>query len=183
MTGIRWDIGWGALLALSLAYFFDDTGMFAACIPAIAAHELGHIAALLHFGAHIRKVSVRIYGAKIDYSGILSYRQRAVSLAVGPAAGAMYSIFAVFALGAFGKLSALAGAVMTVFNALPILPLDGGQIVLCLAESETAQRVSLVCAAVFFVLALAALAVWGAVSPLLVAAALLVYNISDNVRS
>ena len=141
MTNVRWDIGWGAVLLLSLAYFFDDTGLFSACIPAVLAHELGHIAALRHFGANIRKVSIKAYGAKIDYSGILGNGERAAALAAGPTAGAIYSIIAYFLLGSFGKLSAAASVVMTVFNSLPIIPLDGGQIMACLLSKEKAHTV------------------------------------------
>ena len=183
MSGIRWDIGWGALLALSFAYFFDDTGLFAACIPAIAVHELGHAAALMYFGARIRKVSIRIYGAKIDYSGILGSRERAISLAAGPAAGAIYSAAAYMMPGSFGKLSAMAGAVMTVFNALPILPLDGGQILACIVDRSKAKKVSALFSVFLFAASLWMLNRYCTAAPLAVSAGLLAINIMPDVRT
>ena len=183
MTGVRWDIGWGALLLLSLAYFFDDTGLFAACIPAIAAHELGHAAALVYFGAHIRKVSVRIYGAKIDYAGILGSREKAISLAAGPAAGAIYSAAAYMLPGSFGKLSAMAGAVMTAFNALPILPLDGGQILTRIIGQSKVRKVSILASLLLFVMSLWMLNRYCTAAPLAVSAGLLAINISPQVRT
>lgn len=177
MTAVRWDIGWGALLALSLAYFFDDSGLFAACVPAVLAHELGHIAALRHFGVNVRKVSIKIYGAKIDYSGVLGNRERAVALAAGPAFGAVYSVLAYLLLGTFGKLSAMAGAIMTVFNALPILPLDGGEIVECVAGKNCAEQISFVASSMLSVLAIAVLFVYSSVSLLFAAVGLFIYNL------
>lgn len=182
MTGVRWDIGWGAVLMLSLTYFFDDTGLFAACIPAVLVHELGHVAALRYFGANIRKVSIKAYGAKIDYSGILGNRERAISLAAGPAAGAVYSVLAYFLLGPFGKLSAAASAVMTVFNSLPIMPLDGGQIMTCLFPQVKAYTVSLCFAALLCAISLVLLKMYCAAAPLTVSAALLIMNILPEVR-
>lgn len=182
MTNVRWDIGWGAVLLLSLAYFFDDTGLFAACIPAVLAHELGHVAALRYFGARIRKVSIKAYGAKIDYSGILGNRERSVALAAGPAAGAVYCVLAYFLLGSFGKLSAAASAVMTIFNALPIMPLDGGQITAYLLSKEKSRMVSLCFAALLCTAALLLLKMYCAAAPLAVSAALLIMNILPEVR-
>jgi len=183
MTDVRWDIGWGAVLLLSLAYFFDDTGFFAACVPAVLTHELGHIAALRYFGVKIRKVSIKVYGAKIDYAGILGNREQAISLAAGPIAGAAYSLIAYFLLGSFGKLSAGASVVMTVFNALPILPLDGGQIIACLLPREKAHTVSLCFAVLLCAVSLSLLKLYCAAAPLAVSAALLIMNILPEVRT
>lgn len=177
MTAVRWDVGWGALLVLSLAYFFDDTGLFAACVPAVLAHEAGHIAALRYFGANLRKVSIKIYGAKIDYSGILGVKQRAISLAAGPAFGALYSILAYLFFGTFGKLSAMASAVMTVFNALPILPLDGGGVVECVAGKNCAERISLIASAMLCALAIVVLFACSSVPLLFVAVGLFTYSL------
>ena len=182
MSAVRWDIGWGAVLLLSLTYFFDDTGLFAACIPAVLAHEFGHAAALKYYGANIRKVSVRIYGAKIDYSGILGRRERAASLAAGPAAGAAYSVLAYLLLGTFGKMSAAAGTVMTVFNALPIIPLDGGQILGCILPAARARKISLISSVLLCVVSLALLEAYSTAAPIAVAAALLANNLISDVR-
>ncbi len=183
MTDVRWDIGWGALLALSLAYFFDDTGFFAACVPAVLAHELGHITVLRYFGANIRKVSIKVYGAKIDYAGILRNGERTLALAAGPVAGAIYSIIAYFLLGSFGKLSAGASLVMTVFNALPIIPLDGGEMIACLLPKEKAHTVSLCFVVLLCAISLAVLKLYCAAAPLAVSAALLIMNTLPEVRT
>ncbi len=43
MQGKKISIGAGFLLIMSLLFFFDDSGMFAALILSALVHELGHL--------------------------------------------------------------------------------------------------------------------------------------------
>ena len=142
MGGIRWNVSAGAILVFALLYFFDDAGLFAALAPAVMVHELGHVAALRSFRARLRRVSVGVFGIEMDYGGILGNAQTALSVAAGPAAGALYALIACSIGGEFWRLSGAVSFCLTVFNLLPVLPLDGGRLVAVLAGRERAERLS-----------------------------------------
>ena len=145
---VRWEASAGALLLFALLYFFDDAGLFSALVPAAAAHELGHAAALRLGGARIRRVRLGVFGVELGYAGLLSAGRAAFAVAAGPAAGALYAA-AAFLLGrggggseSFWRLSGAVSVALTAFNLLPALPLDGGRLVEELAGGFFARRLS-----------------------------------------
>ena len=88
---------------------------------AALCHELGHILAVKLSGGCILAIRLRSFGARIEASPLPPGRAALCALA-GPAAGAL----TFFARNSFPEL-ALAGLVQTVFNLLPVYPLDGGR--------------------------------------------------------
>ena len=126
----RLEVGSGFLLLLALVWFFDEGGLLPPLAAAAAAHELGHIAALYAFGAYPTRLRASISGFALDSAGELTPGQLALTALAGPAAGAGFAALCA-AVGArtdsgFFLASAGIGVVLTVFNLLPVAPLDGG---------------------------------------------------------
>jgi stage IV sporulation protein FB len=101
----------------------------------VLVHELGHLAAGLHFGWTIREVKLLPFGGvvEVEEAGSTPVREEWIVAAAGP--------FMNVALGAAGWLLGYAGwvdggwaaqftaanALIFLFNLLPVLPLDGGR--------------------------------------------------------
>ena len=113
------DRGFFPVLALMLLLF--PVRFLAGVLLAALCHELGHILAVKLSGGCILTIRLRSFGARIEASPLPPGRAALCALA-GPAAGAL----TIFAYKVFPEL-ALAGLVQTVFNLLPVYPLDGGR--------------------------------------------------------
>ena len=176
MNRLKLDPTAAALLLFALFYFFDRSGAAAALLPAVTAHELGHALLLRVHGAHLHRLRVTPVGLIIDYTGHLDRQGRLLSLAAGPLAGALYALAALRMGQAYAVLSGQISLLLTVYNLLPILPLDGGRILVELTGSVAARRISRMSSGVLFVLGLAALLRFGALTLPLSAFWLLLYN-------
>ncbi|MEA4896407.1 MAG: hypothetical protein VB064_14275 [Oscillospiraceae bacterium] len=128
----RIEFGGGFILLLALIWFFDDSGLLAALLPAVLAHELGHILFLSFFGARPTKLGASLSGLKIDYSGSMTEAQEMLAALAGPAFGLVTAV----ACSVTGRLynseyllmSGGLGFVINIFNFLPAEPLDGGRV-------------------------------------------------------
>ena len=115
-----------ALLAAVL-YFFDDSGLLSAIVPAAAIHELSHLLALRRMGASVTRISVSVTGFCMDYCGSLTEREEALAALAGPLGGLVGALFC-SAAGTVGNSpfwSCCAG--IGVLLKMPALPLDGGR--------------------------------------------------------
>ena len=113
------DRGFFPVLALMLLLF--PVRFLVGVLLAALIHELGHLLALKIAGGRVLSIRLRSFGARIEAAPMSPGRTALCSLA-GPAAGAL----TIFAYKTFPEL-ALAGLVQTVFNLLPVYPLDGGR--------------------------------------------------------
>lgn len=156
----RLELGAGFLLLCALIVFFSEPGLLPALLIAAFSHELGHLLAMLLFGAYPTRLRLGASGFKIDYSGAISPLQEMLTALAGPALGLLFSFFCALLGTSLGRdfllLCAGLGFLLNAFNLLPILPLDGGRLLEFLLsvafglEGETlARRLSL-----FFALAL-----------------------------
>ncbi len=132
MRQSRLHISAGAVLAAALLYFFiDPKTLWALLLPA-AAHELGHVLALRLMGMRIKGFRAEMKGLCIDYCGFCGNRGHIFAAAAGPMAGLLYAFAASYAARLFDSdtaaLSAGISLLLSAFNLLPVLPLDGGRI-------------------------------------------------------
>lgn len=127
----RVDISAGAILLLSVIYFFGGITSLAALLLAVIVHELGHIAAIALYGGRVHGLKVSNSGLCIICSGAGGTIESVICLCAGPAAGFALA----YAASYFGNLSqnllliktAGFSLVLSVYNSLPALPLDGGR--------------------------------------------------------
>ena len=113
------DRGFFPVLALMLLLF--PLRFLVGVLLAALIHELGHLLALKIAGGRVLSIRLRSFGARIEAAPMSPGRTALCALA-GPAAGAL----TIFAYKTFPEL-ALAGLVQTVFNLIPVYPLDGGR--------------------------------------------------------
>lgn len=111
--------------------------LFVLALP-VAVHELGHLAALNAFGGKVRGLRMDLTGLKISCTGGMSaFGSFSIALA-GPAAGMIFAFLSAWAGGHFSQplLTRCAGvsAVLSIFNMLPALPLDGGRMLAAALE-------------------------------------------------
>ena len=142
MRRVRFRVSSPAVLLFALAYFFDGSGVVSAAVPAVLVHEAGHYLALRLCRRRVRSVRVGVLGLALDYAGSLDDRQTIVCAAGGPLAGLLYALVFCTLSRRFLRLSGAVSCALTLFNLLPILPLDGGRIVAALIGEENALRVS-----------------------------------------
>ncbi len=127
---------------LSELSFFLLLGAFAmacgwqwllASLLAALVHEAGHLLVLRAFGGGGGRFCVDAAGFRWERSGkLLSYGQEILALLAGPLANMLFAFLLAFFAGETGWQAGffLAGTqlVLGVFNLLPVLPLDGAQV-------------------------------------------------------
>ena len=112
----------GVWIVLGLAVLLLPLRVLLGIILAAAVHELGHLAAMYFLGVPVLGINLHPGGARIE-AGAMEPGTEILSALAGPAAGAV----TIFAWKWFPEL-AVAGLVQTVFNLIPIYPLDGGRV-------------------------------------------------------
>ena len=110
-----WVCVWCAILLLTVPLRWVG-----AWLIAVACHECCHILALMLFRKRIHGIYIGNFGAEIR-SEFLQPAEAIICALAGPMAGVILMLFA----RTYPRL-ALCGFLQTVFNLLPILPLDGG---------------------------------------------------------
>ena len=133
-----------ALLLGALLYCTADFSELAAILAPVIVHELGHIVTLRLYGLRIRRVRADLRGLCIEYGGLCSPWGHAVSAFAGPAAGLGYAFAASHIGNRLGSdwlcLTAGVSLLLSLFNLLPALPLDGGTILLHLSCAVLGDR-------------------------------------------
>jgi len=122
-------------LGLSLAAVLLTACLYArgglALIPVIAlpvaAHELSHVAALRLLGQRITGLTLDARGLCIGYDGTCSPVGHILAALAGPLGGAVYALVGLTNV-PWLKQSACLSLVLTAFNLLPLMPLDGGRV-------------------------------------------------------
>lgn len=109
-----------ACVYLSLILLAIPVSWVLAWLAAAAFHELFHCIALWLCKKEIERIDIGIHGAKIRTSD-LSPGQIVFCAFAGPLGGILLLLFHIF------PKVALCAFVQTLFNLIPILPLDGGQ--------------------------------------------------------
>ncbi len=107
-----------------------------AWISAVLVHELCHCAAVGMCGGKIYAISIGIGGVSME-SSPLSEPKRLTTVLAGPLGG-----FLPVLLGRWFPRFALCSAALSAYNLLPLLPLDGGQILQILMKNRKLFSVS-----------------------------------------
>lgn len=121
-----------AVAVFAAAVYFLDMYVLMSLLFAVAVHELGHVLCLRVLGLNIRALSVGGGGLCIDYCGQCTAAAHILSAAAGPAAGLAYAYLCSY-LGlklhvSWFRLTAGMSLILSLYNLLPVLPLDGGRI-------------------------------------------------------
>ena len=154
----------GLMTAVIFLLEFNATVLIAVLI-AVIVHEAGHITAVYVLGGKVNRLEPEFGGLRIDYTGLETELKNAAAALFGPAFGVIYGLlyncfranFASDTLLLSAKLSLLYSS----FNLLPIIPLDGGRMFLCISElilpagsEKMSRQVSLLFIIVCFLLGL-----------------------------
>ena len=164
----RRNLGLSILAVLLTACLYARGGL--ALIPVIAlpvaAHELSHVAALRLLGQRITGLTLDARGLCIGYDGTCSPRGHILAALAGPLGGALYALVGLTNV-PWLKQSACLSLLLTAFNLLPLMPLDGGRVfsrlcVLALGETRGERLCRAVSAALLTLLLLGGviLAAW-----------------------
>ena len=135
-----------ALLFFAAVFFFDTSGIVSALIPAALVHELGHLLLLKLFHRRLTGLRLGLFGLEMDYAPGLEGWQSLACAAAGPAFGGLFALLACSLGGDFWLVSGAASFLLTCFNLLPVLPLDGGRVLTALMPERTARGISLLAA-------------------------------------
>lgn len=129
----------GAIFLAAAIYYIGDIGEISAVLLPVIVHELGHIMMLRVLGLRIGGFRAELRGFCIEYNGYTGAVGHALVALAGPLAGLSYAMAASFAGARLdsGWLCVSSGVslLLSIFNLLPALPLDGGRIVSNLADA------------------------------------------------
>lgn len=144
MTGDKLQISAAAALAACFVYYVGDIPALAAVLLAVLVHELGHLAALRLLGLRVLGLRVELKGLCVEYAGRPGAAREALCAAAGPVAGflfaALLSLPPAWDDNPWLRLTAGLSLLLSFFNLLPALPLDGGRIFRCLAAALFGDR-------------------------------------------
>lgn len=144
MRSSLFHAGFGALLLIAALFFLGDVWDIAAVLLPAAAHETGHLLALWLLGLPVRGFRVDLQGFCIEYGGAAGAVVHALVAAAGPLAGLLYAFALSRAATKLGSewlyLTSGVSLLLSIFNLLPALPLDGGRIVLHLSSAVLGCR-------------------------------------------
>lgn len=118
--------GW-AFVGLALLILLLPFKWVAAAVLAATVHEGGHLLALRLCGCRTDRLVFGLSGAVIESESLPPWKELICVLA-GPAAGLML----LFLVRWFPRL-ALCGAIHSLYNLLPIYPMDGGRAIRCVS--------------------------------------------------
>ena len=162
----RFSFSAGGLLLLALLYYFSTPQELPVLLLPIAAHELGHVLVLSLLGMPVEAAALEARGLCLRYRGGAGALAQALAAAAGPLAGFSYALAAAALMRRLPRdwleISAGVSLLLSLFNLLPVLPLDGGRILEALACAAFGRRrgerlcmtVGLICAAMLLVLGL-----------------------------
>lgn len=152
-THLSWEISPMALLMLATMYFFDKDGFFAALLPAVFVHEAGHAVFLKIGGLQPRRIRLGLFGFEMDYWGQLKGLPGFSAIAAGPLMGLAYGFICQQLKTEYWIFSGSISILLSLFNLLPVLPLDGGRI-LCMAAGKWGNKISRGIGAIIAIVAL-----------------------------
>lgn len=145
MSRVKWSPMLALPAALGIICGLETELLVISC--AACVHEAGHLLAILLCGGKVSGVRIGLTGAVMQYdiASMAGYGKDALIAAAGPAAGFAAAMVARL-LPYSEALTLFTGLclVLSCFNLLPVLPLDGGRILRALLalffDERTAER-------------------------------------------
>lgn len=129
-------------LLYAVFFLMVPIGWVTGWIVAATIHELGHIFALTMLKIHIHGIRVGISGTRIITEPMDNFTEALCTLA-GPLTGLLFGL-----LLKQWPYIAVSGIIHSLFNLIPVFPLDGGRVLLCLFQSifaiGTARKISVI---------------------------------------
>ena len=129
----RLTLSLAAVFAALCLYYSGGFALLPALALPVAAHELSHVLALRLLGRRVTGFRLDAQGLCIDCTGGSALSDAVIALA-GPLGGAAYAFAADRAGTDWLAQSAGVSLLLSAFNLLPILPLDGGRVFCALCE-------------------------------------------------
>jgi len=158
-SGIRINL----LVPVGLVTVFLINGVVPSAVMLLAAfvHELGHLICATIVGAPILRFDVELWGGRMLYGGMLSYRQELFISVGGIISNLLFAPLGLIPIfGIYGKLFYYSCFCYALINVIPACSLDGGEILRCLLRNYTdpytadrAER-AVYCMALLFVVVL-----------------------------
>lgn len=139
MAPLELTVGPGALLLAAYLYFIGGGEALTAFFTAALAHELGHLLALYLAGAEVRRLRFTAAGPVLEYAGMLSRGREALVVAAGPAAGILFAAGCFLAGTPYFIFAGLIALLGSMFNLLPVYPLDGGRLARLFLEASVPE--------------------------------------------
>ena len=134
------SLAFSALLAIFCVIIKSMAPIEKMCslICALAIHELCHILAICFLGHSVMLVRLELSGLRIEYSGLMTSFHMLVCAAAGPIGGSLFGVL-ILLIEPFYQSEFLVDAaefslLLSGFNLLPILPLDGAFVLKSLLE-------------------------------------------------
>lgn len=121
-------LSFGALLQFALMLLLVPFRWVLASILAATIHELGHYAAVRLSGGTVRSLSIRA-GSACMMTSDLSVVKQILCLIAGPLSGMMFLLLA-----KRFPVTAVCAFMQSLYNLLPVYPLDGGKLIRCIFE-------------------------------------------------
>ena len=140
----RLAVSLAAVLAMLCLYYRQALRLLPPLLLAASVHELSHLLALGLLGLRVRALRFEPAGLCICYEGDCSARGHAVVAISGPTGGLLYAALSFLpagdGIGLFFRQSAACSLILSLFNLLPILPLDGGRVFFILCTAAFGQK-------------------------------------------
>ena len=127
MNGRRLFLSLTAVYLAVCLYYRQAAALLPVILLPILVHELSHVLALRLLGLRITGLTLEAGGLCIRYTGACSPAGQILAALAGPLGGAAYALTGLSAVPWLQK-SAQLSLLLTAFNLLPLLPLDGGRV-------------------------------------------------------
>ena len=108
-------------------YYRQALSLLPVLLLPVAAHELGHVLALYLLGQRVTGLSLDAEGLCIRYEGSCTPAGHILAAMAGPLGGAVYALVGFTDIDRLRQSAGLS-LLLTAFNILPLMPLDGGRV-------------------------------------------------------